>query len=167
MDFATCLAMASLRARLDGLLADVGLTPGRTLLDDVQALASALGVDGNACVAEVVGASELALYGANGKSTSDAARTSRASLLKKRKMSERDAEVSDEMQVATLVQFVDGVVDAAGLGVKLRQFTLFQGKQEPSNLPVEPHEAVAEVSKRLYNSKEHVPIESLVTTLIH
>ncbi len=58
--------MASLRARLDGLLTDVGLTPGRTLLDDVQALASTLGVDGNACVAEIVGASELALYGANG-----------------------------------------------------------------------------------------------------
>lgn len=54
------------------------------------------------------------------KSTSDAAHASRASLLKKRKMSERDAEVSDEMQVTTLMQFVDGVVDAAGLGVKLR-----------------------------------------------
>jgi len=140
--------MASLRARLDGLLTDVGLTPGRTLLDDVQALASALGVDGNACVAEIVGASELALYGANGahgmlgcqggapissnggiaaclpsapKSTSDAAHASRASLLKKRKMSERDAEVSDEMQVTTLMQFVDGVVDAAGLGSKHRE----------------------------------------------
>ncbi len=58
------------------------------------------------------------------KSTSDAARASRASLLKKRKMSERDAEVSDEMQVATLMQFVDGVADAAGLGVKLRQFVV-------------------------------------------
>ena len=37
------------------------------------------------------------------------------------------------------------------------------------DIPVEPHEAVAEVSKRLklYNSEEHLPIESFVTTLIH